>query len=61
MSETITDPYEAYFEWCRANGFRDVADCKVEDLDVKRMDESIVAYVKAGRERSASDGQKGLS
>ncbi len=46
-SESALDPYEAYFEWCKANGFQDVAECDVKDLDVKRMDESIKAYAES--------------
>ena len=49
MNEDIPDPYTVFFDWCVANGFKDVADCKPEDLDPKRMDLAITAYGKAGR------------
>lgn len=38
------DPYEAFFDWCKHNGFRDVAECAVEDLVMPRMDAAVAAY-----------------
>ena len=50
--EQLPDPYQAFFDWCLANGFRDVAECEPEDVDVRRMDEAIARYALANREAS---------
>jgi len=55
------DPYEAFFDWCIANVFRDVAECSVEELDVSRMDAAIAAYgVSPNAEVSHTEGAKKL-
>ena len=38
------DPYEAFEIWARANGFADLIDCEVEDVNLERLNESIEAY-----------------
>ena len=38
------EPYEAFEIWARANGFADVIDCEVQDVDLDRLHEAIAAY-----------------
>lgn len=40
----MTDPYEAFDAWCRANGFADVADCEPEAVSLSRLNEAIEEY-----------------
>lgn len=42
--QPVPDPYEAFFNWCLANGFRDVSECEPEQVDTGRMNEAIAAY-----------------
>jgi hypothetical protein len=51
MSErtNIPDPYDVFFRWCDANGFRDVGSGWTKDMPPKRFDEAITTYVKACR------------
>lgn len=43
------DPYEAFFDWCMTNGFRDVAECEPEAVDVQRMNEAVDKYGETGK------------
>lgn len=41
------DPYEAFHDWCMANGFADVMDCEPEDVNLDRLNEAVEAYGKS--------------
>lgn len=42
------EPYEAFEEWCRANGYADVADAPAGETDLDRLHEAIERYAESG-------------
>jgi len=45
----IPDPYAVFFEWCDANGFRDVGSGAAKDMNPKRFNVAIAAYAASSR------------
>lgn len=41
----LPDPYAEFFDWCLANGFKDVAELSAEEMDPKRFCEAMEAYI----------------
>lgn len=42
------DPYAAFDDWMRKNGFADVAGCSVEETDLERLEQAVWEYLCSG-------------
>jgi len=40
----MIDPYEAFEQWMKANGFEDVVICEPQDVNLDRLHEAIEVY-----------------
>ena len=47
------EPYEAFNQWMRANGYADVCDAVPERVDLARLNEAVAQYASAARREPA--------
>lgn len=40
----VADPFWLFGEWCKENGFADVAEGKPEDVDLQRLNQALAVY-----------------
>lgn len=46
---TDADPYDNFKQWCLANGFSDVVNCKSKDVNLRRLNAAINQYMPPSR------------